>query len=73
MGEECFDTSIETEMRPLGTESDSDGGPGAVLVEIEDEVEETAAPLVACSPCAAPQTPVYRYGQAQERHRAWYF
>lgn len=54
-----------------GVESDSDGGPGALLVEVEDVEEETAAPLVACTPILVPQTPIYKYGQAQERHRAW--
>lgn len=40
--------------------------PEAVIVEVEDDYVETAAPLLTATPMIEEQTPVYRYEQTRK-------
>lgn len=42
--------------------------PEAVIVEVEDDYVETAAPLLAATPMIEQQTPVYRYEQTRKEY-----
>lgn len=50
-----------TSSNPEINEKDHQDEPEAVIVEVEDDIVETAAPLVTAVPIIEQQTPVYKY------------
>ncbi|XP_037026267.1 uncharacterized protein LOC119067416 isoform X2 [Bradysia coprophila] len=58
--------SINDRLSSSNPELDVTDEPEAVIVEVEDDYVETAAPLLAATPMIEEQTPVYRYEQTRK-------
>lgn len=56
----------ELDLETVQNIQDETDEPEAVIVEVEDDYIETAAPLFTATPIVEQQTPVYKYEQARK-------